>query len=140
MRSNKLSKFVLKHPTKILNSSTFQKKNLADISPSITIPYYALTSSNEPNLKKEIFLKTDSQDIKHLKESCSLASQALKFSEKHLKVGLTTLELDELVRNFIFENNAYPSPLFYMGFPNSICTSVNNVVCHGIPDGRKLIE
>lgn len=47
---------------------------------------------------------------------------------------MTTDEIDYLVHQEIIEHNAYPSPLRYGGFPKSVCTSVNNVVCHGIPD------
>ncbi|OMH84882.1 Methionine aminopeptidase 1D, chloroplastic/mitochondrial [Zancudomyces culisetae] len=54
--------------------------------------------------------------------------------------GVTTLEIDTLVRKFIIENEAYPSPLNYYGFPKSICTSINNIVAHGIPDKRKLMD
>jgi methionyl aminopeptidase len=53
-------------------------------------------------------------------------------------VGLTTDEIDVLVHNLAVDNNAYQSPLNYRGFPKSVCTSVNNVACHGIPDDRPL--
>lgn len=53
-------------------------------------------------------------------------------------MGLTTDEIDVLVHNLAVDNNAYPSPLNYRGFPKSVCTSVNNVACHGIPDDRPL--
>lgn len=50
------------------------------------------------------------------------------------QVGMTTEEIDSIVHHEIIRRNAYPSPLGYGGFPKSVCTSVNNVVCHGIPD------
>uniref|UniRef100_A0A803STU4 Methionyl aminopeptidase type 1D, mitochondrial n=2 Tax=Anolis carolinensis TaxID=28377 RepID=A0A803STU4_ANOCA len=53
-------------------------------------------------------------------------------------VGMTTEEIDCLVHHEIISHNAYPSPLGYGKFPKSVCTSVNNVVCHGIPDSRPL--
>uniref|UniRef100_K1RFW3 Methionine aminopeptidase n=1 Tax=Magallana gigas TaxID=29159 RepID=K1RFW3_MAGGI len=57
----------------------------------------------------------------------------------HLKpVGVTTDEIDEFVHQMCIDNGAYPSPLMYNHFPKSICTSVNNVACHGIPDLRPL--
>ena len=55
-----------------------------------------------------------------------------------LQVGMTTEELDVLVHEECIQNNSYPSPLLYKGFPKSVCTSVNNVACHGIPDSRPL--
>uniref|UniRef100_A0A8C0B1H8 Methionyl aminopeptidase type 1D, mitochondrial n=2 Tax=Neoaves TaxID=3078114 RepID=A0A8C0B1H8_9AVES len=51
---------------------------------------------------------------------------------------MTTEEIDSIVHHEIIRQNAYPSPLGYGGFPKSVCTSVNNVVCHGIPDSRPL--
>ncbi|KAI4490915.1 hypothetical protein M0802_010589 [Mischocyttarus mexicanus] len=55
-----------------------------------------------------------------------------------LQPGVTTDQLDEAIHDMIINNGAYPSPLNYKGFPKSICTSVNNVACHGIPDNRPL--
>ncbi|PRD21051.1 UNVERIFIED_CONTAM: Methionine aminopeptidase 1D [Trichonephila clavipes] len=54
------------------------------------------------------------------------------------KIGVMTEELDAIAHNTCINFGAYPSPLNYRGFPKSICTSVNNVACHGIPDDRKL--
>jgi len=56
----------------------------------------------------------------------------------HLRPGMTTLEIDELVHEWIVTREGYPSPLDYKGFPKSVCTSPNEVVCHGIPDKRAL--
>lgn len=53
---------------------------------------------------------------------------------------MTTDQIDEFVYNEAVINNAYPSPLRYCGFPKSVCTSVNNIACHGIPDDRKLVD
>lgn len=53
---------------------------------------------------------------------------------------MTTSEIDELVHRVVVEGGAYPSPLNYLGFPKSVCTSVNNVACHGIPDDRPLVD
>ncbi len=58
--------------------------------------------------------------------------------EKHLKVGITTEELDKIAYEFIIKNNCYPSFLNYNGFPKSICTSINEEVVHGIPSSRKI--
>ena len=52
--------------------------------------------------------------------------------------GITTDEIDQAVHNIIIDNGAYPSPLGYGGFPKSVCTSVNECICHGIPDSREL--
>lgn len=69
-----------------------------------------------------------------------LASQTLDFIAPHVKAGITTEELDRLCYDFILQHGAIPAPLGYRGFPKSICTSINHVVCHGIPGPRKLVE
>ena len=53
---------------------------------------------------------------------------------------MTTDEIDRLVHEEMVQNNAYPSPLLYKNFPKSVCTSVNNVICHGIPDDVPLVN
>jgi len=57
-----------------------------------------------------------------------------------VKPGITTDEIDEIVHKATIERNCYPSPLNYRKFPKSVCTSVNEAICHGIPDRRKLVE
>jgi methionyl aminopeptidase len=57
---------------------------------------------------------------------------------KAVEVGVTTDEIDRICHEFIIENDAYPSPLNYNKFPRSICTSINEAICHGIPDTRPL--
>ncbi len=68
-----------------------------------------------------------------------LASDVLEMINQHVQPGITTGKLDEICHNFIVnEQQAIPAPLNYKGFPKSICTSVNHVVCHGIPGDKKL--
>jgi methionyl aminopeptidase len=69
-----------------------------------------------------------------------LAAQTLDFITPHIQAGITTEEIDQLCHDFIIQHHAIPAPLGYRGFPKSICTSINHVVCHGIPGPRKLIE
>ena len=57
-----------------------------------------------------------------------------------MKPGITTDEIDKVVHNEVIHHGAYPSPLQYKGYPKSCCTSINNVVCHGIPDDRMLVS
>ncbi|MGH7065762.1 MAG: type I methionyl aminopeptidase [Stellaceae bacterium] len=66
------------------------------------------------------------------------AAQGL--AARHVVPGITTERLDQLCHDFILAHNAIPAPLNYRGFPKSICTSVNHVVCHGIPGDRRLME
>ncbi len=75
-----------------------------------------------------------------MRKAGRLAAETLDFITPYVKPGATTDELDRLCHGFTVDNGAVPAPLNYRGFPRSICTSVNHVVCHGIPGERKLIE
>jgi len=79
------------------------------------------------------------QDFEGMRRAGKLASQTLDFITPYVKAGVTTDELNTLCHNFIIEHKAIPAPLNYRGFPKSICTSINHVVCHGIPGDKKLI-
>jgi methionyl aminopeptidase len=69
-----------------------------------------------------------------------LAAETLDFITPYVKPGATTGELDQLCHDFIVDHEAIPAPLNYRGFPRSICTSVNHVVCHGIPGDKRLMD
>ena len=73
-----------------------------------------------------------------MRESGQFAAEVLDFITPHVKPGVTTGELDQLCHDFQIEHGTVPGPLDYRGFPKSICTSINHVVCHGIPGGRVL--
>ncbi|NNE37760.1 MAG: type I methionyl aminopeptidase [Gammaproteobacteria bacterium] len=80
-------------------------------------------------------------EIEKMRTAGKLASQVLEMVEKHVKPGITTDELDRICHEYIInEQQAIPAPLNYKGFPKSICTSVNHVVCHGIPGDKRLKE
>ncbi len=74
-----------------------------------------------------------------MRESCQLAARTLVMVGEHLQPGMTTEQLNTLVHEFIVSHDAYPAPLDYKGFPKSVCTSRNAVVCHGIP-GDEVLE
>ncbi|WP_052046228.1 type I methionyl aminopeptidase [Candidatus Paracaedibacter symbiosus] len=75
-----------------------------------------------------------------MRKAGRLASKVLDFITPYVKTGVTTGELNQLSHDFIIAQGAVPAPLGYRGYPKSICTSVNHVVCHGIPGDKKLIE
>ena len=75
-----------------------------------------------------------------MRKAGKLAAETLDFITPYVKVGVTTQELDRLCHKFIVDHGAIPAPLGYRGFPKSICTSINHVVCHGIPGDRKLMD
>ncbi|MBF0285409.1 MAG: type I methionyl aminopeptidase [Magnetococcales bacterium] len=86
-----------------------------------------------------IILKTP-MEIERMRISCQLTARTLKMIEPHVKEGVTTEELNDICHQFIIAQGGIPAPLNYRGFPKSICTSVNQQVCHGIPGPRVLRE
>ena len=86
---------------------------------------------------KMIILKTD-EEIEFMRGANRLVGMTLGELSKHIKPGITTLELDRVAEEFIRDHGAIPTFLGYGGFPNSICTSVNEHVVHGIPNNTPL--
>ncbi len=79
------------------------------------------------------------EEILKMRAAGQAAMQVLEMIEPHVKAGITTDELNTLCHDYIVDElNAIPAPLNYQGFPKSICTSVNHVICHGIPGEKKL--
>lgn len=78
------------------------------------------------------------EDLEAMRRAGRLAAETLDFITPHVAAGTTTESLDALCHDFILRHDAVPAPLGYKGFPKSICTSVNHVVCHGIPGPRRL--
>lgn len=86
---------------------------------------------------KEIPVYSD-EDIEQMKIAGKIGRKVLDTIHKAVEVGVTTDELDVICHETTIENDCYPSPLNYYKFPKSVCTSVNEVICHGIPDRRPL--
>jgi len=80
------------------------------------------------------------EDFEGMRRAGLLAAQTLDFVTPHIRPGVATGELDRLCHEFILDHDAISAPLNYRGFPKSICTSINHVVCHGIPGDRRLME
>jgi methionyl aminopeptidase len=83
---------------------------------------------------------TDPAAIERLRASCHAARRVLDGVGSSVRAGVTTDDLDALAHDLYVAEGGYPSPLGYRGFPKSICTSVNEVVAHGIPDSRRLAD
>jgi methionyl aminopeptidase len=81
----------------------------------------------EPNVK-------DAETIQEMRAAGRIAALALAEVGKHVEPGVTTDELDRIGHEFLIEHGAYPSTLGYRGYPKSLCASLNEVICHGIPD------
>ena len=86
-----------------------------------------------------IIIKTDEQ-IEGIRKSCKLAAKTLEYAASFITPGISTLKLNDLAHEFIVKNKAVPAPLGYNGFPKSICTSINSVVCHGIPSSKDMLH
>ncbi len=85
-----------------------------------------------------ITIKTP-EEIEKMRVAGRLAAQVLDMIEPHVQAGVTTGDLDRICHEYIVNDlDAVPAPLNYRGFPKSICTSVNHVICHGIPGNKKL--
>src|SRR5690606_30484561 len=80
------------------------------------------------------------EDIAKIRAACIIGREALDLGHSLVKPGVTTEEIDKAIHEFIISKDCYPSPLNYWNFPRSCCTSINEVICHGIPDTRPLEE
>ena len=98
-------------------------------------PPYAATGSaprwDEPRVKSPDI-------IERMRHAGAMAAEILRLAGELVRPGITTDEIDVFVHDATIERGAYPSPLNYHGYPKSVCTSVNEVICHGIPDSRVL--
>lgn len=113
------------------------------VSPKLPIPLeierpeYAQTG--RPKTTKPANFVEPPEVIEKIRMACHTARRVLKSLILHVTPGVTTDMLDQIAHQLIMDAGAYPSPLNYHGYPKSICTSVNEVICHGIPDDRPLL-
>src|SRR5579862_7459741 len=82
----------------------------------------------------------DAETITRIRAACRLAARARELVGSHVAPGVTTDELDRIGHEFLCDHGAYPSTLGYKGFPKSLCTSLNEVICHGIPDDTVIAD
>jgi methionyl aminopeptidase len=104
---------------------------------NIARPPYAdtgkVTRWDEPRIKSP-------DVIARMRVACDMAADILRLAGEFVRPGLTTNDIDVFVHDLTIARGAYPSPLNYHGYPKSVCTSVNEVICHGIPDSTVLHE
>jgi len=100
-------------------------------------PPYAATG--EVVRREESRVKTP-EIIERMRTAGALAAEVLRLAGEQVAPGVTTDEIDVFVHDLCVARGAYPSPLNYHGYPKSVCTSVNEVICHGIPDDRPLLD
>jgi len=102
----------------------------------IKCPDYAETGGGEQESSAKVKLSVS--EIEQMRHTCRAARRVLDKAIKAVRPGVTTDYLDAIVHDACIAEGGYPSPLNYNGFPKSVCTSVNEVICHGIPDDRPL--
>lgn len=105
------------------------------VSKQILQPEYAWRPAPKPHTTGD---KYSADEVKRIRNASRIAAQALELVLASAKPGVTTDELDRIGHDFIVAQGAYPSTLGYRGFPKSLCSSVNEVICHGIPDDTVL--
>jgi methionyl aminopeptidase len=108
---------------------------LREVPPSIERPHYVGKPRPDRFTGSEV---KDADTIARMRVAGRIAAQAMAAAAEHIAPGVTTDELDRVGHEFLCDHGAYPSTLGYRGFPKSLCTSVNEVVCHGIPDSTVL--
>ncbi|MEV4532248.1 type I methionyl aminopeptidase [Asanoa sp. NPDC049518] len=101
------------------------------VPPSIARPEYVGKKAPTPWRGSNV---QTPETIEKMRVASRLAAQATQLAGEHCKPGVTTDEIDKVVHEFLVDHGAYPSTLGYKGFPKSCCTSLNEVICHGIPD------
>ncbi len=97
-------------------------------------------SLKESYFKKYKILIKDEKEIEGIRKSGKLVMETHRHVEDFIKPGITTDEINTLVHDFTIKNNGIPAPLNYRGYPKSVCTSVNEVICHGIPGEYVLVD
>jgi len=110
--------------------------------PRIIVPDYAVDGQpkNRGPLLPWLIEVKKPEEIAKMRISGRVAREVLDIGARAIRPGVTTDEVDRAVHEACLERGGYPSPLNYHGFPKSCCTSVNEIICHGIPDDRKLVE
>ena len=107
------------------------------VPPGIGRPLYAATG--DPGPPRASSVRT-ADEVERMRRAGHAAAEILLEVGTRVAPGVTTDQLDELVHEATLARGGYPSPLNYRGYPKSVCTSVNEVICHGIPDSRPLVE
>ena len=110
------------------------------VPPEIPRPPYAETGIVPPSNRLYEILLHDDTTIPRMKHAARLARRVLDYACTLAKPGVLTDDIDTAVHQAIIDAGAYPSPLNYSGFPKSLCSSINEVICHGIPDSRPLVQ
>lgn len=134
-KSNRFGNFQRIAPASLapINVRNMTRRSVPD---TIMAPPYAEEGTSS-TWAPELVLQSE-QDIQGMRKAGQLAKKVLQLGSTLCEPGVTTNEMDRILHQYIVDHHAYPSPLNYMGFPKSVCTSINNIIAHGIPDDRPL--
>ncbi|GHD77624.1 methionine aminopeptidase [Salinibacterium amurskyense] len=102
---------------------------------SITRPEYVGKTAPRPFTGSDVY---SAEEVDRIRAAGKIAAGAVEAVGAAIRPGITTAELDVIAHEYMLERDAYPSTLGYRGFPKSCCTSINEVICHGIPDDTVL--
>ncbi len=114
-----------------------RQSTLRTVPAHITRPEYVGKPAPTPFTGSEI---KDQDTLERMRIAGRIAAQALAEVGRHITPGITTDELDRIGHEFLLDHDAYPSTLGYRGYPKSLCASLNEVICHGIPDSTVLVD
>lgn len=89
--------------------------------------------------RREVIIKT-SEQIEGIRKSCQLTKHILDSITERIEPGITTQDIDDWVHEMTLQHGATPAPLNYRGYPKSVCTSINEVICHGIPSKDRILQ
>lgn len=98
------------------------------------------TLQSQGHIVPDISLLKTPEQIEEIKKSAALNTTILDHVAKHIRAGISTAYIDQLVYDYTISHGGIPAPLNYEGFPKSVCTSLNNEICHGIPDESILLQ
>ncbi len=121
---------------RLLKEGEYAITKPGEIPPGVTKPSWAQDGRMPPwDNRPQVHTP---ENLVKMRAACKLAADILNMAGSMVKPGVTTEEIDQAVHKAAIDAGAYPSPLNYGGFPKSVCTSVNECICHGIPDARPL--
>lgn len=117
--------------------SEFLRKKYARAGSKATFAQFFTKSRQQQQRARGILIKSPKQ-IEGIRKSSRLTSEILDMLEERIRPGITTEQINTWVHKYTVAHGAIPAPLNYRGYPKSVCTSINEVICHGIPGPRKL--